>query len=458
MDKELYKMMHEIIEEKKTDFTKDINFIGSITSDEESKTGSVKITTDIFMMIDEMPDGTIIQKFYDDNKNFIGGSDRNGKIYPSPDYAQDDLSFLAQIEELSKGPNISLNEFDEKLDTISKKLGISKNEIIEMSDVDLDQKVNDLEENSEKLTLDDDEKEEESTPEEINSRNEEALQNVPSKQEINLNQKIDDRHSLGEVLGVPAGSTLISVFSDSIANNKNSTRFSAIIKYPDGSLHTPENLVQEGGTSSDKTFYETNRDGSEVNKLNVQSSYSIKSPIVENAMLSFRYGSMGYIEVSYGIKDRTSNKEVFSQSLETERSYYTTYKVRDEFNQNKGMDNISENIDEIHSHEEHGCTDISLDEADGRKDTGHSHEDAVVELIMTDKDKGKMIRDNFDDETVAIRYEQIAKANKGRSTNEIIKMTIYSLEADLYAKDKNASKEYEEENDEHIPTHDFYNH
>ena len=101
MDKSLYEIMQEILEEKKSDFTKDIKYLGSITSDEPSSTGSVKVTKDIFMMIDEMPDGTMVQKFYDNDKNFIGGTDRDGRIYPSPEFAYDDLSFLGQLEDLS---------------------------------------------------------------------------------------------------------------------------------------------------------------------------------------------------------------------------------------------------------------------------------------------------------------------------------------------------------------------
>lgn len=101
MEKSLYEIMQELLAEKKSDFTKDIKYLGTITSDEHSSTGNVRVTKDIFMMIDEMPDGTVIQKFYDNDKNFIGGTDRDGKIYPSPEFANDDLSFLGQLEDLS---------------------------------------------------------------------------------------------------------------------------------------------------------------------------------------------------------------------------------------------------------------------------------------------------------------------------------------------------------------------
>lgn len=101
MDKSLYEIMQELLAEKKSDFTKDIKYLGTITSDKQTSTGNVATTQDIFMMIDEMPDGTVVQKFYDGDKNFIGGRGKDGKIFPSAEFANEDLSFLGQLEELS---------------------------------------------------------------------------------------------------------------------------------------------------------------------------------------------------------------------------------------------------------------------------------------------------------------------------------------------------------------------
>ncbi len=371
MDKSLYETMQEILEKKKSDFTKDIEFLGSITSNENTSTGNVGVTKDIFMIIDEMPDGNIFKKFYDNDKNFIAGCDKDGKIYPADAFAASDLSFLGQLENLSKGNGISLAEMDNHLDKIAKAIGVSKKDVLAMSEIDLEQKVQ--EKSSPQLSLSEDD--EEKSREEQTKSNKDALDNISSKQVVKLDNKVDDKHTLGDVLGVPAGAKLIAVYSDSIANNKNTTKFSFIIQNADGSLTPADMLEQVGGKESDKSVYETNRDGSEVDKQSVKSSYAINSPIVENGILTARIGSMGYIELGYGQIDRTSNKDAFTQSLETEHSRYTTYEVREEFSSKNGIDNIPENMEEIRSHEKAGCSNLSLDEADGNRNTGHSHYD-----------------------------------------------------------------------------------
>ena len=472
MDKELYELMQEILEEKRTKFTKDIEYLGTVSSNETNKTGGTTITTDIFMMIDEMPDGTISQKFYDGNKNFIGGRnlghDRDSEIYLSNNFKAD-RDFLTQIENLAnENQGISLNEYDALLEKVAKELGIDKSEIDMLHPSELKQKVDALEKNKErdpKLTLDDDVENKEQDKKQVAEQNKEALVNMSSKkQEINLSQKIDDKHSLYEVMGVPEGTIMLTVHKDAIANSSrntgNNTRWAHAFLYPDGTVHSAEGiLTQVGGISSDRTVYKSNRDGSSVEELKYESTYRIDSPSFKNATISTRMDGHGYIDVVYGLEDPTHNQDIFAEPLETDRTYYTTRTVRNELSSKKGEYNVTDKIDEIEEHKEHGCDNLSLHEADGDEYTGHSHGEDVVELIMSDEDKGEMIRDNFDNETVAIRYEEIAKSNKGRSFDELIKMTIYSLEADLNkGNNEKSSLEEHEEDDGHIPNHDFYNH
>ena len=210
MDKDLYEMMQKILEIKKTNFTEDIRYLGTITSNESTPTGSVQVTRDIFMLIDQMPDGSAVQKFYDGDGNFVAGSSNlDNKIYPSATFAEEDLSFMGQLEDLSKTSGISLNEFDNYLENIAKTLGVSKEDILSMSTVDLNQKV--ATKGKIQLGLDEDDEENEQS-----SINANILNNISKKQEIDLNQKVDDDHTLAEILGVPAGSKLISVYSDRI--------------------------------------------------------------------------------------------------------------------------------------------------------------------------------------------------------------------------------------------------
>lgn len=248
------------------------------------------------MIIDEMPDGRIFQKFYDSDKNHIAGRTLDGRIFPSEEFKNADLSFLGQLETLADEPGISFTEVDRALEDFSKKLGIDKKDIFTISETELDQTISEKSsKNSDgmQISLDDKDKNDDITT----TQNEAVLDGISAKQETDLDKKIDDRHTLAEVLGVPAGSKLIAVYSDSIKGNSNTTMFSFIIKAADGTLSPADMLNQTGGKSSDKNIYKVNHDGSTVEKQSVQSSYAIDSPIIENGILSARIGSMGNIEL-----------------------------------------------------------------------------------------------------------------------------------------------------------------
>jgi len=422
MDKNLFKTMEEINNSKKTDFTKDIVFIGTLTSDEVTNTGSVKVTKDIFMVIDKMPDGSIVQKFYDNDKNYIAGRDKDGKLYPSSEFAGEDLSFLNEINNLSMENGISFNEIDNKLEEFSKSLGISKEKILSISTTDLEQVVSKEDKGEDKLILDDSIDNDENTKD----FNKNALENISSKQEIDLNKKIDDKYTLADILGVPAGSTLHTVYSDSIQDHTNTTKFSFVIEYPNGNIEPADMLTQVGGTSSDKNIYNTNRDGSKVEKENVQSSYAINSPLVKNAILTAKIGSMGYIELGYGQIDKTSNKDAFTHELETNQTYPISREVRDEFSTNKGSNNISENMDEIRMHEKSGCTDLSLKEADGDLSTGHNH-DIILEVI---KAYDTAISDVFSNKEILERFAKTREKYPDADLDELIERTQKDLSED----------------------------
>ncbi len=98
-----------------------------------------------------------------------------------------------------------------------------------------------------------------------------------------------------------------------------------IIKYPDGTLHTPDMLEQDRGKYPDINAYETNRDGSSVEKKNVQSAYSIDSPIIENGILTVKIGQMGIIEMRLWSKRPYSNYRSYDSKIGNRRNslYYS---------------------------------------------------------------------------------------------------------------------------------------
>ncbi len=398
MDKSLYDTLQEIYEEKKNDFSKDIKLIATLSSEEDSPNGKVIITNDVFVIVDEMPNGDISQRF------IITGRSNDGKIYPAEEFAQDDLSFLAQFQNAHKVDVVSLSDLDRQLDNIANKLGVKKEDIRSMSEVDLDRMLdeNDLSKakSRESYEKDDFQKTDEVSP------SQDILNDVTAKQEINMDVKVDEKYTLADILGVPAGSKLVVVYPTNIPDKSNlpyTTSLVCMIKNPDGSLEYSDVLTQVGGKDSNKNVYEVNRDGSSVQEKSVKSSFAVKSNIVKNGIITARIGSMGYIEVGFGYMDRTSHRDVISEKLEDERTRYTTYEVRREFSQKKGIDKVPEMIDEINEHQKHNEHTLTLDEADGDPSTGH--QDILEKIKAHDENIG----DIFTDQEIISRYHSICE-------------------------------------------------
>lgn len=334
MERNIYQTLKEIKEQKSTILTKDVKFLGTIQMTEKSKTGDVGIVKDIYVVIDETSNGGDIQKFYDENGLLVAGRSIDGRLFPGPEFANEDIGFLKEIDSLELENGLNLEELDQKLDEVSKELGISKSEILSMTEVELDQIVK--EKGDVGLVMEDDEKAADVDKDELKKENEEALKGINSRQEINLDEKVDDRYTLADILGVQSGATLLAVDSDKIQNNENSTRFSCIIKLPDGTLKKADMLTQVGGKDSDKSVYETNYDGSEVEKQSVKSSYKINSPIIKNGIITIRYGDMGRLKVSYGKTDPTSHRDAITEELRGREVFYRTERdIRDEFSTKK---------------------------------------------------------------------------------------------------------------------------
>lgn len=378
-------------------------------------------------MIDTTPNGDVLLKFYDENQSLIAARGADGEIYPSEAFINEDLSFLNEIDDFSIDESLSLEELDQELEEVARVLGVSKSDVLSMSQVELDAVIGEKDVDS--LSLEDNKKLSKEEQSNRNDRNAEALQNMNTRQEINLDKKIDNKLTLAEVLGVPAGSVLCVVDTDKIQDSENTTRYSCVIKAPDGSIQMADMLKQVGGKNSSKDVYETNRDGSRVEKQVIQSSFEIDSPLVENGIINIRKGQMGVTEVSYGQMDRTSHNDVFAQKLETRETYPVTREVRNEFSGYKGIDNVSNKMDEIKEHENHGCKNMSLREADGNPDTGHIHglSENAAEIILADEHVGEKIDSIYTSNEVAERFERMCEKYPDKNFDEVIELTKNEL-------------------------------
>lgn len=206
----------------------------------------------IYPFLDMDFDGNLIIKYYDENCTFLAARDSEGRLIPSSNYAYESLDFMKEIENSTKGFQLNLEGIDKRLEKVSRELGISKRDVLAMSQIDLDVAVKEKdvepglkpeEKDSKKIVLKKNE-EERQEDEENREQNKDALENIQSKQEINLDRRIDDRYTLADVLDVPAGSKLLVVDSKIIENNENTTRFSPLLELPDGTIREIDCLTQ----------------------------------------------------------------------------------------------------------------------------------------------------------------------------------------------------------------------
>lgn len=421
MSKKIYTIMQKILAEKGSK-NADIKYLGSIELQEDMPVvGKVDIKKDIFVLIDKLPNGITIRKYYDEDMACIAGRGMGGEIYVSREKLGDDLGFLNEINSIDESQELSLKELDKLLDKVARILKIDKSDVLSLSKVQLDQAIQSK--NSDELDISDD-----TEPSLDNEKqNNNILNSSNIKQEIDLSKKIDNRYSLADKLGVSQSDELLIVYSSAVINNETTTRFTPVIRHTNGQIEQAKNLRQIGGIHSDKNVYETNRDGSKVEKKNVTSSFMIEG---SNNLLTIRNGDMGRIEVGFGGTDVTSHRDAFTQRLETREMYYVTREVREEFKSGKGTRNFTHKLDEIENHEEHGCDKLTLDEADGDLNTGHLHSDEVVQIILSDEEVGSKINEAFTENEIKERFDSMRQKNPNLSFDELIEVTKAELSTD----------------------------
>lgn len=441
MDKDLYQIMQKIREKEEENAEKykkfkveDVIYKGTIKTIEEVNGVDTEVEKDIFEVIETMlSDGSIVKNYYDENIHYIAGCDKNGQMYPSKNPIVKDININNKIEELGNTSTLSLNEIDKTLEVIAQELGIKKEEVL-LSQIDLEQKIGEKQKEEDRIILkseeekEDEEKDEKSEKDE-KEKNQKALEKVNTKQEIDLDQKVDHRHTLGDVLGIESGAKLLAVYSNAIKDNENTTRYSFIIKKADGTLEKADMLNQIGGKDSNRKVYEINYDGSEVTKKSVNSSYEINSPVVENAVLTAAIGSAGRIEINYAKEGRTERINTIGIKCQDEHTKANRYEVRNELNdENKGENNIEDDKKEIQEHEEYNCKESSIEDIDGDKRTSsHMHTENATERI---KEYDADIEEVFTDREIQARLEVKRKQNPEASLDEIIDKTAEDLKID----------------------------
>lgn len=324
---------------------------------------------DMTLSMENSSNGPLL-KFYDKDHKLIAINQNDGRGFlPSSRYA--DILSLKENKQVLEFFQAFSNATLSDISKMSQTLGIPREKILSITEAHNSKP----KEEEEKVHIQE--------KNEINKAPAQTHENkimAKEKQQTPLSQKVDERHTLGDILGVPDDGTLVAVYSTDIENGtqENHTRFSFLIRDKDGNYKECPNLEQIGGvTPSSQIASSKTYDGSRVEQEQVNSLYRVKGSGNIEHIISAKIGPQGSIELGIGQRDRTeglSNPQTVTQPLKTSSFLYTTREVREAINSTyDGVYQGRDRNDEAFSHTEK-CK-IGLDEVDGDTRTGHTHED-----------------------------------------------------------------------------------
>ncbi len=277
-----------------------------------------------------------------------------------------------------------LEEREEELKAIARELGISEEDIESLSEIDLEQKIEDkeLENNEEKQ----DEQGEDETKK-ISEKEAEKI-GISGMNSAKMNVQIDTKgNTLGKELKMEEYESLMVVHSYKLAQLKDSEgkngkvnlmRFGLVGKKKDGTLEIIPETKLRPYRGSNKQGIEIN-DSENVEVKNEDCIYEV--PNSNKRIAIDQKDPYGIPEIYYGKSDKQNEGNVM-QSVQDERdgTQRKDVEVRALFNSNKGEYQIDKMNDEVQEHIKAGCNDFDKDEVDGDLSTGHSHstEDMVI--------------------------------------------------------------------------------
>ena len=274
----------------------------------------------------------------------------------------------------------TIQERDRELKEIAKELGLDKDEITALHEIDLEQKIREkLEENDQEKDEKEEEKEKDKNDEDEISK--ETINKVGLKNEVDVNVLIDEKgRTLKDELGLD-GYTKIGVVHayklTEMTNEKGeketreSLKFGLVGQKPDGSyVKIPEEkLRMYRGSNTEITAIKNPQE------IETKRSDCIFEVPGKDSKLAIRQEDpYGRPEVYY-VKTSRDNDGNMAEKLQdrykgTEK---TDVEVRTLFNENRGLDNAKNMKKEAEQHPED--EEKGVKEVDGDPNTGHIHFD-----------------------------------------------------------------------------------
>lgn len=315
--------------------------------------------------LDELKELPLIRNEITDGKVI-----RSNNIQETPEETKEIEDAIQDIERC-------IEDRYKEMKAIAKQLGIDEKDINSISEIDLEQKIEDKELEKQEEKEQDENESKQITEEEVKKVG------MTGMNEINLNSKIDDKGTeLGEVLKLDGYTKLLVVHSYKLTEitdangkkGKNSiNKFSLIAQKADGTFETipKDKLEPDIGTNSEITEA-NNKDNVEVKKEDCR----YRVPGTNKSLIINQDGPYGITNVYFSQNTRDNDGQ-FAQKIQdkydgTDRK---DVEVLNLFNNFKGINQTKDSVEEVRDHQKAGCEEIDIDEADGREDTGHVHFD-----------------------------------------------------------------------------------
>ena len=278
-----------------------------------------------------------------------------------------------------------LEEKEMELKALAKELGINIKEINSLSEIELEQKIEDKESGNKE-----EEEQQEKNEEESKQISKKAAEKVGIKENgmnsVKMDAAVDAKgNTLGKELGLEEYDRLLVVHSYKLAQlndaegksgKVNNINFALVGKRKDGTLEViPETKL--------RPYRGANKEVTEINNsedVKVKKEDCIfESPNSHKRIAINQKEQYGIPEVYYGKSDKENDGNVM-QSVQDERdgTQKKDVEVRALFNSNKGEYQISRMDEEVKGHIKAGCNNLDKDEVDGDPTTGHQHSKDLI--------------------------------------------------------------------------------
>lgn len=352
----------------------DVKYLGTIEWKKEEK--------EIYLVIEQkqQSDGSLaeIERYYTEDGEVLGGnnnSDQYDFITLNEKY-KNEVDLLEKLQDLDKEGILDLNEIEqERMEEIAKSLGGSAKELEKISEINPDKEIDNEREGNES------EEHSEKTEDGKQVLSKKQVEKVSTKVEIETSQKVTDQETMASLLNIQnkGYKKIAIVYSDSMKDNSNTTKFSFVGIKSDGSAEKIDTIEQAYGSNPTKQVSSVNRDGSEIEQEKVNSIFRIKGE--KETQIAVDIGSMGIIEPSLVRTPAQDNEEAISIPIETSNIRPTTRETRELMNESRNT-RVKEEIQRTKEHEELGCNDFSIKDIDDNPDNNtHEHEELSEEYL-----------------------------------------------------------------------------